>query len=469
MHVRRTLAAIAAGATMLLGAGTASAAEPVRIVGTLGRNAPVYTSYPNDRTPTSKWISSAQGEVVGTPTKGEPRGLRGRGAVQETFGVRRARIYDVKLQQLRGGVWTTVTQNLTDVVNEASRAYAISVTPERRYCSFEWLVPKRTYRVVQTHGVRRVDGVVANRTTTSKSFQASALDDDPECPPGAFNAHFGGPNEGVVNDQMTVGFESNWVSLGQPVRGVVVGINFEDGLTVEPVELDGLQPNLDTDDENDYVGSFAEWPATIGIENALEATWNATAAQVGTYTAVATVSSSKTPKVHPASDTWSVTVAEAEEPPEADLSAVVNMFTDDDVDPSTSGIQVHPGDRVHYRVSVENAGPADVDELALQHHWTPSLGVASSGWSTSSPFGLQPTSNELNADGDLEQTYENVTPDSVVQIDVWLQTDGSAPVGEKSIDVDTFFTCCVAYDDPNENNHDAHTFEVVPPTEEVTP
>ena len=52
----------------------------------------------------------------------------------------------------------TIAQQPKDVINESSRAYAIAVTPERRYCVFG--DANRSYRVVNSHGVRRVDGIV---------------------------------------------------------------------------------------------------------------------------------------------------------------------------------------------------------------------------------------------------------------------------------------------------------------------
>jgi hypothetical protein len=157
---------------------TASATIPY------GRNAPTYTSYPNDPTPTSKWVASAQGE--GLPdAAGEITQLRGRAAVQETFGIKRVRIYEVTLQRLVNGAWQTVAQRTADVVNESSRAYAVAYTPPKRLCQYG--SGTRTYRVVNSHGVRRSDDVIADRVTYSKNFVSRMVEGDTGCPMGTMS------------------------------------------------------------------------------------------------------------------------------------------------------------------------------------------------------------------------------------------------------------------------------------------
>src|SRR5215207_6610275 len=114
LKVFSVLAAMAVMAALLL-AMPAQAAIVVKQV--LGRKAVVYTSYPNDPTPTAKWTASAQGELVDTNDNGITDSLRGRAAVLESFGVKRARIYRVVTQAFINGVWTTVQLNETDKVS----------------------------------------------------------------------------------------------------------------------------------------------------------------------------------------------------------------------------------------------------------------------------------------------------------------------------------------------------------------
>ena len=155
-------------------APTASAQEEQPKI--YGRNAPTYTSSPTDPTPVSRWVASAQGED-GRSTKGELTHLRGRAAVQEAAGkaggIRRVRIYDVKLQVLRGTSWVTVAHQPNDRWNEASRAYVEQYTPNTVQKCWNDPALTSTYRVVNTHGVRRVDGVIANRTTYEQELSGA--------------------------------------------------------------------------------------------------------------------------------------------------------------------------------------------------------------------------------------------------------------------------------------------------------
>jgi uncharacterized repeat protein (TIGR01451 family) len=173
------LAALLAAVSLATLIPTAGAAVVVTQV--LGRNATRYTSPAGSPTPISSWVASAQGEYVDSNDNGITDSLRGRGAVLEDFGITRARIVYVRVQALIGGVWQTVLANETDVVSDAPRAYAVSYTPTRRLCGTDPALT-RSYRVVNYHAVRRVDGAVPARTHYSHVFTARALVSDPACP-----------------------------------------------------------------------------------------------------------------------------------------------------------------------------------------------------------------------------------------------------------------------------------------------
>lgn len=181
MHMRRILAVTAVGGALLLGLAATPATAADRAV-PYGRNAPVLIS-----PPVAKWIASSQGEGV-MNAKSEITRLRGRGAVAEKSGVKRIRIYDVKLQRYRNGAWETVAQELDDVTDEGQPAHAQLYTPEKRFCWSDATL-KRTYRVVQRHAVRRTDNVVSStRTVSSKNFVArvwrtTPTASSPSCPP----------------------------------------------------------------------------------------------------------------------------------------------------------------------------------------------------------------------------------------------------------------------------------------------
>ena len=245
-----------------------------------GRNAPTYTSYPNDPTPTSKWVASAQGEG-GLNPKGEVTSLKGRAAVQETFGIKRVRIYDVTLQRLVNGAWRTAAQRTIDVVNESSRAYAVAYTPTVAYCGFDPSLT-RTYRVVQNHGVRRVDNVVSDRTTVSKTFTARALWNDPSCPKGAWNVGiFGAPKQWPQGETREVGTPLQWVSNVGPAQNVSVLVQFGDGLVVDeaPAGWARLDPTPGSGLYNTFQRNVASWPANLEQEPV----WTVTADVVGPW------------------------------------------------------------------------------------------------------------------------------------------------------------------------------------------
>jgi hypothetical protein len=372
MRVRGRLAAVVvvSGLLLSLGAGSASAADPVRIVGVLGRNVPTYTSGP------SKWAASAQGEVIGTPTKGEPRGLRGRAAVQEsgTLGIKRVRIYDVKLQQLRGTTWVAVAQNLTDAVSDAPTAYAISVTPERRYCVFS--DAKRSYRVVNNHAIRRSDDVVVGKVTYSKTFTAPILDDDPACPLGGFNAVVSGNFDTWLQDQSRpIRTHLSLITQRDSVRvdNVSARVTFTPGLRVTAVPA-GFRAD-DTTQANDYVLGPESWQ-TAGqfAERAFD--WTVRADEADDHQITATVTA---PRVVTGSDAVPFSVRLS-----ADVSVTVDLPTDgpynQDVWPDYPGLQLTPGDTVVYRYVVKNVGPHTASDVKLYDSWDDRLGEVEAAW-----------------------------------------------------------------------------------------
>lgn len=160
---------------------TAQAQASVVVKETLGRNAPTYTSYPNDPTPTSKWIASAQGESLDTDGNGSADSLRSRAAVFETYGIIRARIQRVETQALTFGFWSTIQTNPTDKVSEATRAHPVQYTSPTLYCRTDPSL-KSLYRSINFQAIRRDDNIVAYRTTYSHHYEARMLDIDPRCP-----------------------------------------------------------------------------------------------------------------------------------------------------------------------------------------------------------------------------------------------------------------------------------------------
>ena len=167
----------AALVTTIVPTAAAQEQEPIR---KFGRNAPTYNSPYNAKVPTSRWVASAQGEDAYN-AKGERNSFRGRAAVQETFGIKRVRIYDVMLQRWFAGKWRTALYEPRDKVSDIPKAYAVQYTPKEQTC---WTKPTltRLYRVINYHAIRRVDDVVTERTTYSKNFTAPALYSDPSCP-----------------------------------------------------------------------------------------------------------------------------------------------------------------------------------------------------------------------------------------------------------------------------------------------
>jgi hypothetical protein len=260
-HARLTALSAALLVSAVLAAILISSASAATIQ-VYGRNLLTYTSSPSDPTPTSKWTAAVQGQD-GLNPKGEATSLQGRAAVQETFGIKRVRIYDVTLQRLVNGVWQTVAQRTQDVVNESARAYAVAYTPTAAYCGFDSSLT-RTYRVVQHHGVRRVDDLVANRTTVSKTFTARALLNDPTCPKGAWNVGiWGAPDPWTQGETRTISTTFQWVSTGGDAQNIDATVQFRDGLVVDqaPEGWERVDPTPGAALYNTFHRNFASWPS----------------------------------------------------------------------------------------------------------------------------------------------------------------------------------------------------------------
>jgi hypothetical protein len=306
MHIRRILAVTTAGVTMLLGAAaTATAGPSLPIV--MGRYAPVLTSIPGSAKPVAKWTASAQGELNRFWAKtGEPDGLIGRAAVLESFGVKRARIYDVKILRYleETKTWSVITANGTDAVNEAPTAYAKSYTQPLPLC---WNDSGQTrwYQVVSTHAIRRSDNVVTStRTVKSDFFAAPLLASDPLCAKGALRAGLTGifdPYPFVVGvpENVEARFEYESPPVSTTADGVELHVTFSDNLTVTKAPPNWVLDN-NTSGNNvwEYVEDIPVWQAG----EHLETTWEVTPNAAGTGTAEV-MATSTTPKVNSGHDT----------------------------------------------------------------------------------------------------------------------------------------------------------------------
>ena len=360
---------IAAGVMLATYAAPASAA-PVAVISTHGRNAPTYTSYPTDPTPTSKWVASAQGEYVDSTPSPKPDGdaLRGRGAVQESFGVKRVRIYDVKLQEWRAGKWVTVASrsNLPDAINESSKAFVQAYTPTVKTCWWDDFVG--TYRVVNEHGIRRVDNVVANRTTFSKTFKGPRLATDPTCPTGVITGGVFAPGEEHAGTSSfassTVGYFSR---INQPAQNVNITVNWGDGWAVSRV-ADGYEPVENTPDPNDYTRSVASLPDSA-LENEIEDDWNLTAETPGEWTSTITITTS-TPRIVVQYEEPSKSTITDEASVDVEVHASLPEDLNTDKDPNAEGLQVDGGDLVVYELEATNNGPDEAPVALTDDSWS---------------------------------------------------------------------------------------------------
>ena len=476
MFIRRALAAVAAGAVMVLGAATAPAeAAPIVVVdAVLGRNAPTYTSYPFDPTPTSKWVASAQGEHVDDNyvTKPDPNALRGRAAVQETFGIKRVRIYDVQLQQLRGSTWVTVARQATDVVNEASRAYAVSYTPTVKTCWWDDFVA--TYRVVNQHGIRRVDGIVANRTTVSKQFKAPRLATDANCPTGVVTGQLDTPNIASEGDTTDGGTWLQYFGPNNPAPApnLSVTVNWGDGYAVQEAPA-GYFPLDDTPDPNDYRLTVA----SFGINdprNELTEGWTLTAVQAGEWTSSMTITTGNPLIVTQVVETQPSTITE-HFVADVELQASLPSDLNTDQDPNSPGLQVTAGDVVVYRLTVTNHGPDTSLIGIIDHGWPVFVDKVTRVWRAGSepmPYEPEPGQDNLFT-WSIPRTAAGADP-TVLYVEVHTTTKEDVVAQGWAFDAPeditpTFRASPYSADDnppedPNWSNNDAsEQFRVMPP------
>jgi hypothetical protein len=403
------LAAVVAGGAMLtLGVVQTAVAAPY-VIQTLGRNVVTYTSS------TARWTASAQGEVIDKEGSGkiEPNALRGRAAVQEqgTTAIRRVRIYDVYLQRYVNGAWQTVARNATDKVDERAQAYAVSYTPPtRRLCWIDKSL-RRTYRVVNSHGIRRSNGVVVNKTTTSKSFSTYALDDDPACPRGLLTAYVAGvPGQIALNDPQAVQVDFSYYStLGAAAENVVARMNFGDGLVVQDAPA-AMALDESTPDPNDYrqsIGTVQDgwWLA--------QDDWTIVGTDLGSQSIAASITTtSARMEVQNSSETTEVLDSN-----EADLSLGASVV---------DGEQRHAGDPVTYRIEVANLGPMAAHSVKVAGGWPAQLGNLESATVEPAPLGEDP----CQVEGEYVNCYlpDLALGESAV-VTLTTHIDADAPVG----------------------------------------
>jgi hypothetical protein len=428
MHIKRALAVVAAGAVMVLGAGTAQAGPRPPLTGTvkqvLGRQVATYTSTPTDPTPVSKWVASAQGETVDVDNDGVADGLRGRAAVQESFGVRRARIYATKtrIDARIGGVWRTVDTSRADVVNEAPRAYAVAYTFGQYFCAGN---PDRTYRVVDSHAVRRDDGVVAYRTTVSTAFVAPMLLSDPECKWAELSATVWGPTELARGEKATytATFEARGYADGT-MENTAKRVNPSDDLIIDRIDSPYYHPDDTTPDPNDWVDDNATWDYVNGSEDiGIEVIGGTAGPQTieGSYT-------STSPWARAGSDTLAVEVL-PREGTFVDLEVIKNLHWEeaDDVDPSTGDLDLHPGDPVTYRFDLRNDGPDTARSAYVWDAWPAALEeTIEHAWYESSG---EPVPCHVNSDGHLVCNLGDIASGAARVLYVQGRVKADAPAG----------------------------------------
>lgn len=146
------------------------------VIETLGRRLVAYNHFgdPNRGHVTA----SAQGELVDTNGNGLANALRGRGALLESHGVERFRMYSIELQVFFAETWQTVAVDDQDVVSVGQPSYLVNYTPVPGYCPQNIVL---TYRVVHRDAIRWIDGTLGSRTTVSKQFQARAVANTQVC------------------------------------------------------------------------------------------------------------------------------------------------------------------------------------------------------------------------------------------------------------------------------------------------
>ena len=334
-----------AGALVATGITMASAA-------TRGRNVPTYTSGP------AKWAASAQAEDGNNQ-------LYGRGAALETKNVKGIRVKAVKVQKHAGSTWTTVLVNNTDVVSNASRAYAVSTTPAAAFCAAN---PAQvdTYRVVNEHRVLRSDNIAVERVTVSGEFQARRLASASNCqapaPPGDPVADLEIDVQGAStmlhdlsgsDDQPDYDLDVLVRNLGPGHAGNATAIvDFSPGLAVTSADSRAVL-RTSSADPNDYLVNLGLFGAGE-VENI---DFDVRGAVIGGQFVKGTLDGSVEPSDHD-TDTLAIQVI-----PAADLSLVK----------SVSPGYVYSGGQVTYTFTVHNAGPDVAHGVTLTDNWPTEL------------------------------------------------------------------------------------------------
>lgn len=141
----------------------------------------------------------------------------------------------------------------------------------------------------------------------------------------------------------------------------------DSGLEADEVPS-GFALNTATSDPNDYTYNAG----TMVSSESKEFDWVMNAKDLGLQQVEISVTSTS-PKVLSETQIHPFTVAEAPPLPEADLAINASLPPvegfNQDIDPGKPGLQLYPGDKVYYRLTVTNHGPDSVSWLVNSAIW----------------------------------------------------------------------------------------------------
>lgn len=419
-------------AVIALALPASAAPAPTQV---LGRRAVTYTSYPTDPTPTSKWVSSSQGQFVDTNGNGIRDSLQGRGADLETYGIIRYREDYVRLRVLRGGVWVTRLARETDVVREQPTAYATILTPTALVCRTDPSLTD-TYSVVHSVLFRRSDEVVGRRTLVSNTFTARLLASDPACPetpppPPAASADLEvtvptiNPPSPLHNESFTAAVRV--VNNGpSPAAGVAVTIDTDDRIAGRTADIPG-GTCTNTDLNPDPAAVNEGIVCTLGTLDSGEVALisvHGTATTPGTYTVTATTTSTSS-----YADTDTTTV-----------SFVVRATADLALDKALASADTTPasGSTVSYTLTVHNAGLDTATSTTVVDDWPGPLGAVTVAPGGDATCALDATDNLVCEFGSvLVDATETVTVSSTITAAPDTSVTNTAAVSSAVTDPDT--------------------------------
>ena len=189
---------------------------------------------------------------------------------------------------------------------------------------------------------------------------------------GAWNMYAWGipqsPGETLPQGKNPITTQWEYVSSNNTnAPGVVFGVNFSSGLEADEVPS-GFALNTATSDPNDYTYNAG----TMVSSESKEFDWVMNAKDLGLQQVEISVTSTS-PKVLSETQIHPFTVAEAPPLPEADLAINASLPPvegfNQDIDPGKPGLQLYPGDKVYYRLTVTNHGPDSVSWLVNSAIW----------------------------------------------------------------------------------------------------